>query len=356
MCVYSAFVNFDKEVFLMQFLYLFIAIPVLVIAFLLLLAFAVEKVAFGNRCEGNAYLQYFTAADFPNLTADPVAFTGNCGQVLRGNLYTQAGRQDFKALLVFSHGMGGGHLSYTTELDFFAKRGYLVLAYDNTGTMASEGKSLVGMPQAVSDLRSALAFAKQDVRTKDLPVVLAGHSWGGYTVCRVLYFHPQVKGAVAFSAPDDVPRLLCAQAKAMTGKNLGFLEPFLRLYERLRFGKATAMRTSEIAAQTDVPLLLLHGGRDTTVRPEDAAATQDVLKNRKNIQTVLYPEKQHNVYATVEAEQYIADAFSKLGVLTKDKAKAAEAKAFAATLDFRKMCEEDTEVMETVVAFLDGCL
>ena len=340
----------------MQFLYLFIAIPVLVIAFLLLLAFAVEKVAFGNRCEGNAYLQYFTAADFPNLTADPVAFTGNCGQVLRGNLYTQAGRQDFKALLVFSHGMGGGHLSYTTELDFFAKRGYLVLAYDNTGTMASEGKSLVGMPQAVSDLRSALAFAKQDVRTKDLPVVLAGHSWGGYTVCRVLYFHPQVKGAVAFSAPDDVPRLLCAQAKAMTGKNLGFLEPFLRLYERLRFGKATAVRTSEIAAQTDVPLLLLHGGRDTTVRPEDAAATQDVLKNRKNIQTVLYPEKQHNVYATKEAEQYIADAFSKLGVLTKDKAKAAEAKAFAATLDFRKMCEEDTEVMETVVAFLDGCL
>ena len=340
----------------MQFLYLFIAIPVLVIAFLLLLAFAVEKVAFGNRCEDNAYLQYFTAADFPNLTADPVAFTGNCGQVLRGNLYTQAGRQDFKALLVFSHGMGGGHLSYTTELDFFAKRGYLVLAYDNTGTMASEGKSLVGMPQAVSDLRSALAFAKQDVRTKDLPVVLAGHSWGGYTVCRVLYFHPQVKGAVAFSAPDDVPRLLCAQAKAMTGKNLGFLEPFLRLYERLRFGKATAMRTSEIAAQTDVPLLLLHGGRDTTVRPEDAAATQNVLKNRKNIQTVLYPEKQHNVYATVEAEQYIADAFSKLGVLTKDKAKAAEAKAFAATLDFRKMCEEDTEVMETVVAFLDGCL
>lgn len=340
----------------MQFLYLFIAIPVLVLAFLFLLAFAVEKVAFGNRCEGNAYLQYFTAADFPNLVAEPIEFSGNCGQVLRGNLYAQAGRQDFKALLVFAHGMGGGHLSYTTELDFFAKRGYLVLAYDNTGTMASEGKSLVGMPQAVSDLRSALAFAKQDARTKDLPVVLAGHSWGGYTVCRVLYFHPNVKGAVAFSAPDDVPTLLCAQAKAMTGKNLGFLEPFLRLYERIRFGKAAAMRTSEIAAQTDAPLLLLHGGRDTTVRPEDAAATQDILKNRKNVQSVLYPEKQHNVYATVEAEQYIADAFAKLGVLTKDKAKAAEAKAFAATLDFRKMCEEDPEVMETVAAFLDGCL
>lgn len=340
----------------MQFLYLLIAIPVLAIVLLCLLAFAVEKVAFGNRCEGNAYLQYFTAADFPNLTADPVEFTGNRGQVLRGNLYSETGRQDFKALLVFAHGMGGGHLSYTTELDFFAKHGYLVLAYDNTGTMASEGKSLVGMPQAVSDLRSALAFAKQDVRTKALPVVLAGHSWGGYTVCRVLYFHPNVKGVIAFSAPDDVPSLLCAQAKAMTGKNLGFLEPFLRLYERIRFGKAAVMRTSAIVAQADVPVLLLHGDRDTTVRPVDAAATQEILKNRQNVQTVLYPEKQHNVYATVEAEQYIADAFAKLGVLTKDKAKAADAKAFAETLDFRKMCEEDTAVMETVAAFLDSCL
>lgn len=340
----------------MQFLYLLIAVPVLAVLFLLLLAFAVEKVAFGNRCEGNAYLQYFTAADFPNLTADPVEFTGNCGQVLRGNLYSETGRQDFKALLVFAHGMGGGHLSYTTELDFFAKRGYLVLAYDNTGTMASEGKSLVGMPQAVSDLRSALAFAKQDARTKALPVVLAGHSWGGYTVCRVLYFHPNVKGVVAFSAPDAVPSLLCAQAKAMTGKNLGFLEPFLRLYERIRFGKAAAMRTSAIAAQTDVPVLLLHGGKDAVVAPEDAAATQDILQGHKNIQTVLYPEKQHNVYATVEAEHYIADAFAKLGVLTKDKAKAADAKSFAETLDFRKMCEDDTVVMETVSAFLDSCL
>lgn len=340
----------------MQFLYLLIVIPALAVLFLLLLAFAVEKVAFGKRCEGNPYLQYFTAADFPNLTAEPVEFTGNRGQKLRGNLYFEAGRQNFKALLVFAHGMGGGHLSYTTELDFFAKRGYLVLAYDNTGTMASEGKSLIGMPQAVSDLRSALEFAQQDVRTKDLSVVLAGHSWGGYTVCRALYFHPQVKSVVAFSAPDDVPKLLCAQAKAMMGKNLDFLEPFLRLYERLRFGKSASMRTAEIAVQTDVPVLLLHGKKDTVVTPKDAAAAQDILKGHKNIRVQIYPQKQHNVYATVAAEQYIADAFAKLGVLARDKAQANKAKVYAETLDFRKMCEEDSDVMETVCTFLDGCL
>lgn len=54
----------------MQFLYLLIVIPVLAVLFLFLLAFAVEKTAFGKRCEGNPYLQYFTAADFPNLNAE----------------------------------------------------------------------------------------------------------------------------------------------------------------------------------------------------------------------------------------------------------------------------------------------
>lgn len=340
----------------MQFLYLLIVLPVLTVLFLLLLAAAVEKVAFGKRCEGNPYLQYFTASDFPNLSTESVEFTGNRRQILRGNLYFETDRQDFKALLVFAHGMGGGHLSYTTELNYFAQCGYLVLAYDNTGTMASEGKSLVGMPQAISDLRSALAFAAQDARTKDLPVVLAGHSWGGYTVCRVLHFHPNVKGVVAFSAPDDVPQMLCAQAKAMTGKNLSVLEPFLRFYERLRFGKVAVTHTSEIAARSDVPILLLHGEKDSTVPPNDAAATQECLKDRANIQVRLYPEKQHNVYTTVAAEQYIADAFAELGVLAGNKAQAAKAEAYAKSLDFRKMCEEDSEVMDTVAAFLESCL
>ena len=125
-------------------LYIWIAVAVLLSAVLFLFIFAasVEKVTFGARCEGNPYLSYFTAADFDNLEAEPIEFKGNRGQTLRGNLYFETGKTDFKALLIFCHGMGGGHLSYTTEIDFFAKHGYLVLAYDNTGTMAPTAKPL----------------------------------------------------------------------------------------------------------------------------------------------------------------------------------------------------------------------
>ena len=43
-----------------------------------------------------------------------------------------------------------------------AKAGFAVLAYDNTGTMSSGGKALGSFYQAVLDLRSALAFVRED--------------------------------------------------------------------------------------------------------------------------------------------------------------------------------------------------
>jgi len=331
------------------------ALAVFVLIVFFLLAVAVEKVAFGKRCEGNPLLQYFTAADFENLDAEPVSFRGNRGQTLRGNLYKAHGKTDFRALLIFAHGMGGGHLSYTTELDFFAKHGFLVLAYDNTGTMASDGKSLVGMPQAVSDLKSALRFAKSDPRTKDLPILLAGHSWGAYTVCRAAN-EADVKGVLAFSAPDDVPELLCAQGSAQTGKNLHFLKPFLRAYEWLHFGRAASKPTSAILADCTVPVLLLHGEKDTAVPLSSATASSPVLRSKSNIRAEIFPDKQHNVYASKEAEQYIADAFRELGVLSKTDNGSAECAAYAKTLDFHKMCEEDPAVMDTALQFLLACL
>lgn len=339
----------------MLYIWILTSLLILSVLFLFILAFSVEKVAFGARCAGNPYLSYFTAADFENLEAAPIEFQGNRGQTLRGNLYFETGKTDFKALLIFCHGMGGGHLSYTTEIDFFAKRGFLVLAYDNTGTMASDGKALFGMPQAVCDLKSALQYLKTDERTKHLPVLLAGHSWGAYTVCRAAN-EPQVKGILAFSAPNDVPELLAAQAQVQTGKKIDFLKPFLRVCESLRFGGDAAKPTVELLKDTQKPVLLLHGEKDGVVPLSNAVAGHAALAQNKNIHAVLYPEKQHNVYATLAAEQYIAEAIGKLGVLAKSKESTDDCAAYAKTLDFRKMCEEDNDVMDTALQFLNGCL
>lgn len=333
-------------------LYLVLAILFLVLLFCLIFAWAVLRAAFGNRQEGSPYLNYFTAADFENLAAEAVEFPNRRGETLRGNLYFESGRTDFRALLIFAHGMGGGHLSYTTELDFFAKQGFLVLAYDATGTMASDGKSLRGFGQSVSDLQSALAFAAQDEKTRALPVVLCGHSWGAYAVCRAQ--SPAVRGVVAFSAPEDAAALLCAQASAQTGAPFGALKPFLRLWERLRFGKTAAAQTSKVLRTANVPVLLLHGGKDAVVPLSNAAANAPHLSENPHIKRVIYPEKRHNVYNTQEAEAGVAEMLERFGVLSKQKDGGADAlAAYAKTLNFRKLCEEDPAVMQTVEQFLE---
>lgn len=340
----------------MLFLYLFFSILFLALLFCLIFAWAVLRVAFGSRQEGSPYLTYFTAADFENLEARPVEFPSRRGDTLRGNLYLERGRTDFRALLVFVHGMGGGHLSYTTELDFFAKQGFLVLAYDATGTMASDGKSLRGFGQSIWDLQSALRFAAQNAQTKDLPVVLCGHSWGAYAVCHGASF-PGVRGVAAFSAPEDAAALLCAQASAQTGVPFGALKPFLRFWERLRFGRNAAQKTSRALREARVPVLLLQGGDDTVVPLSNAAANAPGVAENAHVTAILYPEKRHNVYNTKAAETGVAEMLERFSVLAKQKDGGDEKlRAYAESLDFRRLCEEDVDVMQTVGQFLEDCL
>lgn len=339
----------------MTIVWILLGIVVAVALLLLIFAKVVENFAFGKREEGNPYLRYFTAEDFEGLQAKPVKFPNAEGDTLRGNLYFKGNIEDKKALLVFVHGMGGGHLSYTTELNFFAEQGYLVLAYDNTGTMASEGKSLKSMTHSISDLRSALRFVKENNLTNSLPILLVGHSWGAYTVCRVLQYAPEVKGVVAFSAPENQTQLFCDQVKQQAGLSVPFLKPFFAFWERLGVDKKATQNTSAALLQTDVPVLLFHGEADPVVPLSNAVVSNPVLSQKDNIKIEVYPDKQHNVYATREAEQYIADSFGKLTALLKEK-KTDEAKALSESLDFCKMCEEDAEVMGRTADFLKACL
>ena len=59
--------------------------------------------------------------------------------------------------------------------------GYSVLTYDATGTGASGGSGTRGLAQSALDLDAALTRAEQE----DLPILLFGHSWGGYGLDRI---------------------------------------------------------------------------------------------------------------------------------------------------------------------------
>lgn len=332
-------------------------IIIFIVLLLLLLAKLILNTAFGKRCEGNPKLKYFTADDFEGLDAKSIEFKSNKGQILRGNIYTYKDIKYYKGLIIFVHGMGGGHLSYTTEINTFAKAGFIVMGYDNTGTCSSEGKSLKGFFQSVIDLNHALKFVKEDKDLNRYPVELVGHSWGAYTVCQVLQFKHDIKAVVAMSGPNNISKLICDTAKNETRVNFTFLKPFITIVNFLTFGKNGIKNTSNLLKNTKTPVLLLHGSSDKTAPLENSPISdKELIEENSNIKTIVYEGRLHNVYQTKESEEYLNNTFSNLSQINKEykgKTPAEKIDEIYNNIDYKKMTEEDNEVMHTIIKFLE---
>lgn len=330
---------------------------IVIIIFLILLgmAKAILNLIFGKRCEGNPNLKYFTAEDFDRLDAKPIEFSSNKGQRLRGNIYTNKDINEYKGLVVFVHGMGAGHLSYTTEINTLAKSGFIVVSYDNTGTCFSEGKSLRGFFQSVIDLNYALKFIKENKDLNKYPVSLVGHSWGAYTVCQVLQFETNIKAVVAMSGPNNSSSLICELMSNETKINFNFLKPFLTLVNLFTFGSRGIKNTTDILKDTKVPVLLLHGESDKTVSLKNSLVSNKEILENNNIKAISYKDRYHNVYQTKESEEYLNNVFGEIADLNKKyKGKELEDKAapIYKNIDYKKITEEDEEVMNTIIDFL----
>ena len=88
-----------------------------VLLILLLLALLCYNVAFGKRYDKSPLLKYFTADDF-SLSAEAVEFKVKKNTV-RGFIYRKSDIKSNGRLIIFCHGMGAGHLAYTTENSVF---------------------------------------------------------------------------------------------------------------------------------------------------------------------------------------------------------------------------------------------
>lgn len=335
-------------------------IIIFIILILLLLSKLILNSAFGKRCEGNSKLKYFTANDFEGLNTKPIEFKSNKGQVLRGNIYTNKDIKEYKALIIFVHGMGGGHLSYTTEINTLAKAGFIVMGYDNTGTCSSEGKNLKGFYQAVIDLKYALKFVKENSELNKYSIELVGHSWGAYTVCQVLQYKHNIKAVVAMSGPNDSAKLICDFMKKETKINFNFLKPFIKIINFLTFGKNSIKNTSKILNNTKTPVLLLHGSLDETAALENSPISdKKTIEEKSNIKTIVYEGRFHNVYQTKDSEEYLNSTFANLAELNKKykgNPPEDEINKIYNNIDYKKMTEEDEEVMNTIIKFLEKCI
>lgn len=332
------------------------------IAFLIILLCLVASIAglayfaysqvFGKRCDGDERLKYFSHEDFEGLKAAPVEFENDKGETLRGAIYAKAGLQIPEALIIFSHGMGGGHRSYMTEINTFAQNGFAVLAYDNTGTFASDGNKLGGFSQGPSDLVSAIKFAHSHKALGNMKILLAGHSWGGYSVCQALGNEDvKVEGAVTFGAPESGYQVI----GAAMGEKLAFLTPIFKLAFRIFEGERAMVLSSQALANAEpTPVLMLHGKNDHLVPPAVSAAEN--AKDLPHVKSVIFDSRYHNVYQTIESEIYMNETFAKINATKKNKNASEEEINACYDIDYELITREDPSIMNAVIMFMKKCI
>ena len=272
------------------------------------------------------------------------------------------GKENTKGLVVVVHGLGGGAEGYLTPIRCLVDAGYRVFAYDNTGYHLSEGKNCVGLPQALEDLDAALTFIENEDCFQGLPVYLFGHSWGGYCVGAVLRTNHKIKAAVSVAGFNNPNIMIVEWAKRIAGKWAYVAIPFMKINQRLSFGKKMDITAVDGINRANVPVLLVHGSEDVTVRLDRAAtfSCKEEITNPK-VQYLLWKKEGQNGHLDVlykaGAKEYglqISKEYSELLKKTKNKLTEEDKAEFFANVDKVRSSAPNAELMEKIVEFYEG--
>lgn len=201
--------------------------------------------------------------DFEGLSCSEYSFTSDKGQKLQGYWYSAGAEQ--KGIIVMAHGFGAGHNFYMDCANYFVQNGYYVFAYDATGNDKSEGDGVGGFPQGQIDLDYAINFVEESGNFPELPIALFGHSWGGYSACSVLTYHPEVKAVIESSGCNRSSDLFEAGGKKVAGNVIYTMMPFIKLHERIHYGKYASNTAMDGFEASNTAVMIVHSEDDGVV-------------------------------------------------------------------------------------------
>ncbi len=322
------------------------------------LAMSVYNDNFGKRFTTYEPLAW-SIEDFDGLLRDKYTFPSDKGQKLTGYKYYRDSEQA-KGLVVIAHGFGGGgHRSYMNIADYFASNGYWVFAYDATGNDESEGNAVGGLPQGIIDLNYALRFVKSEFA--GLPIVLWGHSWGGYSVGSVTKLHPDVKAAVIVSGFNESLDMLETEGRNIVGNVIDFALPILEKHEKKTFGDYASMSILNSLDATEAQVMFVHSEDDEMI-PISISFERyfEKFKDDDRVSFVRYKDRGHNYIFCSEARRnYVieynvaADAYKEsVGELTEEM----RAAYYKEHFDKHKGYELDSELMAQMLELYNNSI
>ena len=295
-----------------------VAVVIVIVAFFVA-SFALDRHSLAQTFARvpDSYPSLMPSEEFASdYKSTPVEFQMD-GATLRGYVYEA---DDPKGFVVFRHGITSQHSDYLALICAMVDRGWTVFAYDAIGCGISDGDDVKGMAQSPLDVARAVEFVRENGLAGDLPLVLWGHSWGGYGVAAALDIVPDVDACVTMSGYNDPVGVLMEATERSMGPVAVTQYPTMWLNNKLAFG-ADADRTAlDGINKTAAPVLVIHGSGDAVVEYDGSAiiAQRDRIQNA-DVRFLVFDEPGrdgHNSYFyTEEATAYLKKKASELEAL-----------------------------------------
>lgn len=304
-----------------------------------------------NRCDDNGSVFYFSADDFPGLEKKPYDFVSSKGYHLQGYLYSYPDSKPDR-LIIFEHGMGGGHRSYMKEIERLCFNGFQVLAYDHSGCMESEGDTTGGLAQSLCDLNDVIKALRKDENYKNTDISVVGHSWGGFSTMNISSLHPDISHLVVISGFISVEKMINSFFS-------GILKPYRKCImdiERKSNPDFVNSDGVEVLKNTNAKVLLVYSDNDTLCRKEvHFDELKDRLSHKENITFLLENNKGHNPNFTSDAVKYKDDFFAvfKKKMKKKELETEAQKEKFRNSYDWQRMTCQDERVWKEIIKALE---
>lgn len=313
---------------------------------------AILKAYLGIRYDDDDTLYYFKHTDFENLTQETFTFKSNDLELM-GYKYSNETVQKNGKLIVFFHGLGVGHIQYTSEIDYYTKKGYIVYTYDAQGCLNSKGEGLNYFTNFVKNGDDFIRHIEVLRDYKANKVIFMGHSLGAHTALVLASLHEdKVDKVVSFAPFENIEILLRDQISGSLNKLSYKLARQMAILEKKNAEKYYL--SARAAMNNDIDTMVLYGDKDHILSYENNFVYfVNNLKENKHKYFVTCKERTHRPNLSLEASKYDTyriEEFNKI----KATATPEEFKEYYKGLDYNLLVEMDDKVMSLVDDFLDG--
>ena len=204
--------------------------------------------------------------DFPNLKEESITFYSDNNDLLQGYLYSSDTFTP-KGVVIYAHGFNtGGSNSTMIFANYFVSNDYYYFTYDITANGNSKGNNQKGLVEGVLDLNKAISCVEENDKLKDYPIMLLGHSWGGYSVGAVLNMHPEVKAICSLSGFNNPNSQMLYSARKKVGSFLvNISSPYIKLYEKMIFKSNYNLNVIDGLNKSNCNALFVHSADDEVV-------------------------------------------------------------------------------------------